>query len=57
LKLFQEWGERKITECGGQSEFKYDIFDVLKELLQMLQCMPTQHNNKKREKYYLKAIL
>jgi hypothetical protein len=36
--------EEEIKENGGGGEFKYDIFDILKELLLMLQCTPTQHN-------------
>jgi hypothetical protein len=32
LKLFQEWS-RGVKESGGGGEFKYDIFDILKELL------------------------
>jgi hypothetical protein len=36
-----------MKENGGGGEFKYDIFDTLSELLQMSQCTPTQHNNKK----------
>jgi hypothetical protein len=31
-------------------EFKYDTFYILKKLLWMLQCTPTQHNNKKNFK-------
>jgi hypothetical protein len=27
----------------------YDIFDRLQELFKMLQCTPTQHNNKKNK--------
>jgi hypothetical protein len=33
LKLFQELGDREIRQSGGGSEFKYDIFDILKEPL------------------------
>jgi hypothetical protein len=29
LKLFQEWGERRMKENGSGGEFKYDIFDIL----------------------------
>jgi hypothetical protein len=29
LKLFQEWGERRIKENGGGDKFKYDIFDIV----------------------------
>jgi hypothetical protein len=29
---------------SGGGEFKYDMLDTLEELLQMLQCTPTQHN-------------
>jgi hypothetical protein len=32
LTLFQEGG-RRIKENGGRDEFKYDIFDMLKEFL------------------------
>jgi hypothetical protein len=37
--------------CGGD-EFKYNIFDILLELLHMPHCTPTptQHNNNKRKK-------
>jgi hypothetical protein len=41
LKLSQEWEERRIKEDGGRGEFKYDILDILGELLKMAQCMPT----------------
>jgi hypothetical protein len=33
LKLSQEWGEGGIKESGGGGEFKYDVFDILSELL------------------------
>jgi hypothetical protein len=39
--------EEEIQENGGGGEFKYDMFDTLKDLLQMPQCTPTQHNNEK----------
>jgi hypothetical protein len=29
LKLFQEWGKKRIKENGGGGEVKYDIFDIL----------------------------
>jgi hypothetical protein len=47
LKLFQEWGGD--TGEWWRGEFKYDIFDILQDLLQMSQCIPTQHNNKNTE--------
>jgi hypothetical protein len=37
---------RGIKENCGGCEFKDDIFDILQELLQLLQCTPTQHNKK-----------
>jgi hypothetical protein len=37
-----------IKESGREDEFKYDRFEILYELLQMSQCTPTQHNNKKQ---------
>jgi hypothetical protein len=30
LKLFQEWGEEGMMKNDGGGEFKYDIFDTLK---------------------------
>jgi hypothetical protein len=38
-----------MKENGGGDEFKYDIVDILKELLQMLQWTP-QHNKKATKK-------
>jgi hypothetical protein len=35
-KLFQECGG--IKDNGGGGEFKYDLFEILEELLEMLQC-------------------
>jgi hypothetical protein len=32
VKLFQEWG-KQVKENGGVGEFKYDMFDILQELL------------------------
>jgi hypothetical protein len=29
LKLFQEWGERRIKRNEGGDELKYDMFDIL----------------------------
>jgi hypothetical protein len=43
-------GKERIMENGEAGEFKYDIFDILKALLQMPEYTPTQHNNKKRGK-------
>jgi hypothetical protein len=42
-------GEVGIKEKGGGGEFKYDIFDILEELLLMPKCNPTQNINKKEE--------
>jgi hypothetical protein len=39
-----------IKENEGGGEFKYDVFDILQELLKMPQCTPTQHNNNKTSK-------
>jgi hypothetical protein len=36
-----------VKKNDGGNEFKYDIFDILHELLSMPQCTPIQHNNKK----------
>jgi hypothetical protein len=33
LKQFKEWGEGRIKVYGRRGEFKYDIFDIFKELL------------------------
>jgi hypothetical protein len=35
-----------IKERSGWGEFKYDIFDISYEPLQMPQFTPIQHNNK-----------
>jgi hypothetical protein len=32
-----------MTESSKGDEFKYDIFDTLQELLQILQCTPTHY--------------
>jgi hypothetical protein len=40
LKLFLE-RRMRIKENGGGGEFKYDIFDMLLEPLQMPQSTPT----------------
>jgi hypothetical protein len=37
LKLFQEQGRRDKEEWW-RGEFKYDIFDIMQELLYMPQC-------------------
>jgi hypothetical protein len=34
----------EIKENDGRGDFKYDIFDILQELLWMPQCAPTQCN-------------
>jgi hypothetical protein len=47
LKLFQEWGEGGKKESDGGGEFKYDIFYILKELLQMPQHTPSTTIKKK----------
>jgi hypothetical protein len=41
LKLFQEWGGRRNKGEYGVGEFKYDIFDVLWELLEMPEYTPS----------------
>jgi hypothetical protein len=41
-------GGRGTKESSGWDEFKYDIFDSLEELLQILQCTLTQHNKNKK---------
>jgi hypothetical protein len=33
LKLYQEWEEEEIKKNGGGGIFKYEIFDILWELL------------------------
>jgi hypothetical protein len=33
LRLFQELGKGRIKANGGRGKFKYNIFDILKELL------------------------
>jgi hypothetical protein len=33
MKLFQKWREVRIKESGGHGKFKYDIFDMLQEIL------------------------
>jgi hypothetical protein len=38
-----------IKENSGGNDFKYDVFDTLKELLLIPQCTPTQHNNKRKK--------
>jgi hypothetical protein len=38
-------GRMKVSSGGGQ--FKYDKFDLLQDLLKLLQCTPTQNNNNK----------
>jgi hypothetical protein len=40
-------GEMKDSSAAVGIGFKYDIFDTLQELFQMLQCTPLQPNNKK----------
>jgi hypothetical protein len=34
-----------MKENGRGDEFKYDIFDILQELLKMPQCAPIQYSN------------
>jgi hypothetical protein len=33
LKLFQEWEEGEIKDNGVGGKFKYDIFNLMQELL------------------------
>jgi hypothetical protein len=44
---------REIKENDGGSVFKYDIFDILQELLQMLQCTLIQHNKKSKKDVHI----
>jgi hypothetical protein len=40
---------RQKKESGRGGDFKYNTFDIMWNLLEMLQSSSTQHNNKKRK--------
>jgi hypothetical protein len=48
--VYQEpngWGGRGQRRMVKGGEFKYYVFDILQEMLEMPQCTPIQHNKKK----------
>jgi hypothetical protein len=39
LKLFQEWGERRIKKNDGEGEINYDIYDIFANATMYLYIM------------------
>jgi hypothetical protein len=51
VETVPEIWEEGMGARSGRGEFKCCIFDILQELLSMLQCTYTHHNNNNNNKH------